>query len=115
MTDICESNQPVQGSQHHQHAEITWISMNHEAAKRDVKKLQEQIFQTTHDKNFHTARRLKKLLFISLNARFLAVLTVTSKQCRYIPGVDGIILKTPEEKWNLVEDLRSIKNINQNP
>ncbi|MCF2139210.1 MAG: reverse transcriptase N-terminal domain-containing protein [Candidatus Lokiarchaeota archaeon] len=50
------------------------------------------MFQATRDKNFHTARRLKKLLFKSLNARFLAVLTVTSNQGRYTPGVDGIIL-----------------------
>ncbi|MCF2138970.1 MAG: group II intron reverse transcriptase/maturase [Candidatus Lokiarchaeota archaeon] len=115
MTDICETNQPVQGSQHHQHADITWIFMNREAAKRGVKKLQQQIFQATRDKNFYTARRLKKLLFKSLNARFLAVLTVTSNQGRYTPDVDGIIFKTPEEKWDLVEDLRNIKEYQPKP
>jgi RNA-directed DNA polymerase len=115
MTNNCETVSSVQGSQHRQHADISWETMNRDAAKCGVHKLQQQIFQATRDKDFQTARRIKKLLFKSLNARFLAVLTVTTNQGRYTPGVDGIILKTPEEKWNLVEELRNTKDYQAKP
>ena len=114
MTNMCETDFSVHGNQR-QAADVSWISIDRKAAKQRVNKLQQQIFQATRDKNFKVARRLKKLLFKLISARFLSVLSVTTNQGRYTPGVDGIILKTPEEKWNLVETLRNIKEYRPNP
>ena len=110
----CMSVQPEQGNQRPA-ANITWETMNREVAKRNVNKLQQKIFQATRDKDFLLLRKTKKLLFKSLYARFLAVLKVTSNQGRYTAGVDGVVLRTPEEKWNLVEELRNIKEYHPSP
>ena len=95
MTNMCETDFSVHGNQR-QAADVSWISIDRKAAKQRVNKLQQQIFQATRDKNFKVARRLKKLLFKLISARFLSVLSVTTNQGRYTPGVDGIILKTEE-------------------
>jgi RNA-directed DNA polymerase len=114
MTNNCKTVQSVQGSQR-QSAAITWTTMDRSVAKRHVYKFQQQIFQATRNKDFKTVQRTKKTLFKSLYARFLAVLQVTSNKGRYTPGVDGKVLTTPEEKWNLVELLRDIKNYHPKP
>jgi len=114
MTNKCETDSSVHGSQR-QVADITWDTMNKQAAIHNVNKLQQRIYQATRDQDFKTARRTKKLLFKSLFARFLAVHTVTTNQGRYTAGVDNVILRTPEEKWNLVEDLRNVKAYQPKP
>jgi RNA-directed DNA polymerase len=58
---------------------------------------------------------LKKTLFKSLPARFLAVLKVTSKSGGKTPGVDGKLYTTPAEKWTLVEELRNIHQYHPDP
>ena len=114
MDDNCKTDISVQDRQH-QAANITWETMNKQAAQHGVNKLQQRIYQATRDKDFKTVRRTKKLLFKSLYARYLAVLSVTTNQGRYTPGVDNIILRTPEEKWNLVESLRNTKEYQPKP
>ena len=110
----CTSVQSEQGNQRPT-ANITWETMNREVAKRNVNKLQQKVFQATRDKDFQLLRKTKKLLFKSLYARFVAVLKVTSNKGRFTAGVDGVVLRTPEEKWNLVEELRNTRDYYPSP
>ena len=102
------SSTAVHGSQHH--AKL-WLELrqNQDKAKRDVNKLQLQIYQATQDEDFKKVTRLQKLLIKSLPARYLAVWRVTSNQGRFTPGTDNYVITTAEQKGKLVEELRNTK------
>jgi RNA-directed DNA polymerase len=104
MVNRCETGAiPVHGNQQ---PTFSWCAFDRKKARRAVSKLQRRIYQATRNGDFRMVKRLQKLLFKSLPARFLAVLRVTSSKGRHTPGVDGIIIVAPGDKWNLVEALR---------
>ena len=114
MTNNCKSAPTEQGSQR-QSITRSWTSMDRNVVKRHVYKAQCKIFQAIRNKEFNLMNRLKKRLFKSLDARFLAVLRVTSNQGKHTPGVDGKVYMTPEDKWDLVESLRNTKDYHASP
>ena len=104
MVNRCKAGSlPAHGNQP---PAILWCLFNRGKARREVSKLQRRIYQATRNGDFKEVKRLQKLLFKSLSARFLAVLRVTSKKGRLTPGVDGITIVSHKDKWNLVEALR---------
>ncbi len=87
---------------------IQWDSVNWEAVRRGVVKLQQKIFRDARAGNLSRARKLQKLLVRSKNARLLAVKAVTEENPGMnTPRVDGFICRTVEDKVHLVENLRT--------
>ena len=98
-----------------QHPAEQWLNFNHDKAKKDVHKLQQQIYQATRDREFRKVTRLQKLLVKSLPARYLAVRRVTSSQRRLTPSIDDKLVITAEQKWMLVEELRNKNSYHADP
>jgi len=112
IQQVRDGNYAVHGNQ--RPAE-SWLNFNHKKAKKDVHKLQQKIYQATRDKDFRKVTRLQKLLVKSLSARYLAVRRVTTNKGGLTPGVDDILVVSPKQKWDLVEELRNLKSYHAKP
>jgi RNA-directed DNA polymerase len=76
----------------------TWDSINWDYHRMIVKKLQLRIAKATREKKFRKVKTFQWLLTHSLSAKLLAVRNVMQNKGSKTPGVDGITIKTPEEK-----------------
>jgi RNA-directed DNA polymerase len=86
---------------------LDWASIDWSRVKRQVGKMQQEIFRDAQACNFGAMKQKQKLLARSLPARLLAVRTVTETNSgRNTPGIDGRLCKTGEEKAALAESLR---------
>ncbi len=104
MANRCNAvTSPAHGNQRMASA---WNVFDREEAKEYVSRLQRRIYQATRAGEFKKVNNLQDLLVKSLPARFLAVLRVITRKGHLTPGVDDVIISTPEEKWNLVEELQ---------
>lgn len=82
-----------------------WDSINWDNHRMIVKKLQLRIAKATREKKFRKVKTLQWLLTHSLSAKLLAVRNVMQNKGSKTPGVDGIIIKTPEEKLALAKSM----------
>lgn len=83
----------------------SWNTINWQDAVGIVKRLQARIVKAVKAGDKGKVRGLQRLLRRSFAAQLLAVRRVTSNRGKRTPGVDGVLLKTPAEKWQAAEQL----------
>ena len=86
-------------------APLPWNRITWETVRRNVSRLQARIVKAVRAGQWHRVRSLQRLLRKSLAAKLLATWRVTSNQGKNTAGVDGIVLKTPEQKWQQAQAL----------
>jgi RNA-directed DNA polymerase len=84
----------------------TWQIINWSQVNKEVKRLQMRIAKATSENRHGKVKALQWLLSHSFSAKALAVKRVTSNSGAKTPGVDGVILKTPESKMEVVRSMR---------
>lgn len=83
-----------------------WKSLDWEYHRMIVKKLQLRIAKATQDKKSRKVKSLQWILTHSFSAKLLAVKKVMQNKGSKTPGVDGVIIKTPEEKLALAKNMK---------
>ena len=86
---------------------VDWHAINWKEANRNVRRLQRRIVQAQQQGKKRKVRALQLILTRSYSGRCLAVRRVTENTGRRTPGVDGQVLKTPEEKAQAVQTLNA--------
>ncbi|MEO5998730.1 MAG: reverse transcriptase N-terminal domain-containing protein, partial [Chitinophagaceae bacterium] len=82
-----------------------WKSIKWDYHRSIVKKLQLRIAQATQSRKFRKVKTLQWILTHSFSAKLLAVRNVMQNKGSKTPGVDGIIIKTPEHKLALAKNM----------
>jgi len=86
-------------------APLPWNRISWETVRRDVSRLQARIVKAVRAGRWHRVRSLQRLLRKSLAAKLLATKRATSNKGKNTAGVDGVVLKTPEQKWQQAQAL----------
>jgi len=82
-----------------------WNSINWREVGEVVRRLQVRIVKAEKAKNRRKVRSLQRLLARSFAAKLKAVRQVTVSRGKRTPGVDNILLNTPEKKWQQAQRL----------
>lgn len=83
-----------------------WRSVDWRKAERAVRNLRERIFKATKEGDYRKVRSLQKLLLRSHSNTLLSVRRVTQQNAgKKTPGVDKVVVKTPEARARLVDQL----------
>ena len=83
-----------------------WTRVNWRKAQRQVRTLRQRIFRASQAGDLGRARSLQKLMLRSYANTVLSVRRVTQLNAgRYTPGVDKLLVKTPEARGKLVDTL----------
>lgn len=82
-----------------------WKSIHWDYHRKIVKKLQLRIAQATQLRKFRKVKALQWILTHSFSAKLIAVRKVMQNKGSKTPGVDGIIIKTPEQKFALAKNM----------
>jgi len=84
-----------------------WQYVDWHAANRMVRNLRQRIFAATQAGEWKQVHSLQKLLLRSYSNRLVSVRRVTQvNQGKYTPGVDKVVIKTPEARGRLVDVLQ---------
>lgn len=85
-----------------------WNATNWRSQNRVVRNLRQRIFRASREGNQKKARSLQKLLLRSHANVLLSVRRVTQdNEGKNTPGVDRLVVQTPEARGKLVDDLSS--------
>jgi hypothetical protein len=85
-----------------------WHASNWRQAYRIVRNLRYRIFRATRANHWRRVRSLQKLLRRCHSNRLLSVRRVTQENAgKNTPGVDQVVVKTPEARGQLVDQLAS--------
>lgn len=90
-----------------QGAAALWSLINWATIRRHVSRLQARIVKAVRAGQRHRVRCLQRLLANSFFAKLLAVQRVSSNRGKGTAGVDGFVLKTPAQKWQLAQQLNA--------
>ena len=83
-----------------------WIAVDWQRANRVVRNLRWRIFRATQAGDWNKVRSLQQLMLRSYSNRLVSVRRVTQTNAgKETPGVDKVVVKTPEERGKLVDDL----------
>src|SRR5215471_16672903 len=83
-----------------------WQYVDWHAANRMVRTLRQRIFAATQAGEWRPVHSLQNLLLRSYSNRLVSVRRVTQvNQGRHAPGVDKVVIKTPEARGRLVDML----------
>jgi RNA-directed DNA polymerase len=85
---------------------IGWHSIHWDKAHRLVRRLQVRIAKAIKEGRWNKAKALQWLLTHSFSGKAVAVKRVTENHGKKTPGVDGIILDTPELKTQAIHSLK---------
>lgn len=85
---------------------LDWTSINWNKTGSEVMKLQVRIAKAAREKRWRKVKALQWLLTHSFSAKCLAVKKITQNKGSRTPGVDGVVLKTPNDKARLVSSLK---------
>lgn len=99
MTGVVKPGAPADGA-------IKWHTINWNAARSHVRRLQVRIAKAVKEGKHCKVRSLQWLLTHSFYAKLLAVKRVTSNQGKKTPGVDGILWKGNKAKMQAVLSLK---------
>ena len=81
-----------------------WQYVDWHAANRVVRTLRQRIFAATQAGEWKKVHSLQKLLLRSYSNRLVSVRRVTQvNQGRHTPGVDKVVIKTPDARGRLVD------------
>jgi RNA-directed DNA polymerase len=84
-----------------------WNAIDWRQATRYVRTLRQAIFRATKEGDLHKVRTLQRIMLRSHENRALAVRTVTQiNRGKDTPGVDKVVVQTPEARGQLVDRLR---------
>jgi RNA-directed DNA polymerase len=85
-----------------------WTTVDWRAVERNVRNLRERIYRATVEGDYRKVRNLQKLLLRSRSNALQSVRRVTQINAgKKTPGVDKVVVKTPEARGKLADDLRS--------
>ena len=86
---------------------VEWKNINWRKAERMVFKLQKRIYRASERGDVKTVRKLQKTLMRSWYAKLLSVRRVTQdNKGKRTAGIDGKKSYTPEQRLQLVKELR---------
>lgn len=80
----------------------SWFDIDFKLAEKSVKKLQKRIYVAFSRNDIDKMMYLQNRMIHSFYAKALAVKIVTSNRGKNTVGVDNILWKTPEEKYNAI-------------
>jgi RNA-directed DNA polymerase len=87
-----------------------WNSVNWRQANKVVKNLRQRIFRASRQGDLKKVRSLQRLMLRSYSNTLLSVRRVTQvNQGRNTPGVDKLVVKTPERRAQLVDHLMTFQ------
>ncbi len=86
-------------------AAVQWSGIDWSYVRHHVSRLQTRIVEAFKAGLWHRARSLQRLLANSFYAKLLAVERISSNRGKRTPGVDGVVLKTPQSKWQQAQKL----------
>jgi RNA-directed DNA polymerase len=83
-----------------------WNAIDWRKANRAVRNLRHRIFRATQEGNLKKVRSLQKLMLKSYSNRLVSVRRVTQINAgKKTPGVDKLVIKTPEARGRMVDML----------
>lgn len=82
-----------------------WDLIDWKKNERIVTRIQARIVKAVKSGLKEKVRGLQRLLNNSLAAKLLAIRRVTSNRGKRTPGIDGILIDTPKEKWETTKQL----------
>ncbi len=83
-----------------------WHNVNWRDARRIVRNLRRRIFRATQEGNWRKVRNLQRLMLRSYSNYLLSVRRATQENTgKKIAGVDKILVKTPQQRGKMVDDL----------
>jgi RNA-directed DNA polymerase len=83
-----------------------WNAIDWKKANRSVRNLRQRIFRATEQRNWRKVKSLQKLMLRSYANIVLSVRRVSQiNQGKNTPGIDKLVVKTPEERGKLVDEL----------
>lgn len=83
-----------------------WDAINWQPIEKHVRRLQMRIAKAVREGRHGKAKALQWLLTHSKYAKLLAVKRVTQNNGRHTAGVDGIIWRTPQDRWQAAVSLK---------
>lgn len=86
----------------------SWNRIDWEKAERTVNRIQTRIVKAVESGNGGLVKRLQYLLAHSFFAKALAVRRVTSSHGKRTPGVDGVVWRSQEEKYEAIFQLNDV-------
>jgi RNA-directed DNA polymerase len=85
-----------------------WHQINWKRANRNVRHLRQRIYRATEQGDLKKVRSLQRLMLRSYSNTVLSIRRVTQQNAgRHTPGVDRVLVKTPQERGRLVDRLRT--------
>ncbi len=84
-----------------------WSAIDWPRARRHVSRLQARIVKAVKAGDWHRVRCLQRLLARSFYAKVLAVQRVCTNRAERTAGVDGVVLDTPEVRWQQAQQLNA--------
>lgn len=85
-----------------------WHSIDWKRANRAVRNLRQRIFKATQAGDTNKVRQLQKLMLRGYSNTLVSVRKVTQVNAgKHTPGIDKIIVKTPEAREKLIETIHS--------
>lgn len=86
--------------------QVNWNAINWRQVQRNVRNLRQRIFRASAEGDHRKVRSLQKLMLRSHSNRLLSVRRVTQvNKGKNTPGVDKVVIKTPEARGRMVEQL----------
>lgn len=93
-----------------------WSSINWTATEANVKRIQGRIYRAAENGEVAKVKNLQKLLVRSTAAKLLAIRQVTQQNAgRHTPGVDGVVVDTPEARLKLLQTGLSLNGYTPKP
>ena len=84
-----------------------WSSIDWAKIRRHVSRLQARIVKAVKAGQWHRVRCLQRLLRRSFYAKLLAVRRVCMNRGKRTAGVDGVVLESPEVRWQQAQKLNA--------
>src|SRR5689334_20960125 len=86
-----------------------WNAINWKKANRLVRNLRQRIFRATEQGDWRKVKSLQKLMLRSYANIVTSVRRVSQlNQGKNTPGIDKLVVKTPEERGKLVDDIAQL-------
>ncbi|WP_236022771.1 reverse transcriptase N-terminal domain-containing protein [Dictyobacter formicarum] len=83
-----------------------WNTIDWKKANRTVRNLRHRIFRAAQEGNLKKVRSLQKLMLKSYSNRVTSVRRVAQINAgKYTPGVDKLVIKTPDARGKMVDAL----------
>ena len=100
-----QSNRTVNGAERHSN----WNAVNWRRANQSVRNLRQRIFRATAKGDLKKVRSLQKLMLRSHSNLVVSVRKVTQVNAgKNTPGVDKVVVKTPEARDELIKELSTL-------